>query len=155
MFKKSADLIHLHDRTGSHATKGFATGRLDIPSPEDFMSPANIAERVREIRELGAKKRAINDAVKEAQPILEKAIASGDRDLVKSLRKAIGRAIGEAIKLSKQQKELRRHVPMETHLSPPTETEAQKAIKEQDRADRKRAKKIRRRAARLARLLTE
>lgn len=39
MFKKSADLIHLHERTGSHATKGTGRGTVPhmiVPDPDAF-----------------------------------------------------------------------------------------------------------------------
>lgn len=112
MFKKSADLIHLHARTGSHATKGAATGRVDIRKRDhtDFDVRLESQQFKLARRELYSR---INKISVELAPLLDAFILANERcDVVtaEALRPRVKILRDELHRLQKRKKKVARQV---------------------------------------------
>src|SRR6266699_660263 len=93
MFKKSADLTHLHQRTGSHATKGSARGvvMLRALGADDFHSEESKLLRRQRLRILRWQRSTAIGEFKNVLAMIDEAVERRDTIMIRALRTSLRR----------------------------------------------------------------
>lgn len=100
MYQKTADLLHLHERTGSHATKGTGRGtvpNMTMPDPEAFDPRQERFEHKRKLREAMNHHRLAMAQFKDVLRLTDEAVARRDVEMVRALRPSV-RALSKNLK---------------------------------------------------------
>lgn len=156
MFKKSADLIHFNERTGSHATKGWPTGLVEQRKLDetDFGSIPNILARRAEISRLQSEMKFAHRTLAEVMPTYQEAVAAKDIETLKKIAGPVNKLLRGIRRATARIRELRAHTPPpEKKVVQPEEIERRKARRVEMIA--KYSKKDARKAAKKLDRLTE
>jgi hypothetical protein len=119
MYKKTADLHHLHERTASHATKGTGRGTVwwNTTDPNGFDAKKEIKAKQQERRRLHQQQAAAIVEFKSVLKLTDDAVARNDFETVRALRPSV-RALSKILrKTNRDMQEIRKAISDLKHLT--------------------------------------